>query len=260
MEEIINNAMPRVMWDQRKQDEKSFRESRKDSLEAVQDPKRSSIGGSSIREGKLELLNLLKATTDESAKKVNNGLGLWGGTKADPDRISILKRPLVPPLGFQLNSPRKITEVSSRILMNSLSARDRGAGDDTIKSYRGSKTQRYWTLSSNQGQDFPRSYADMNMDAPRDRMAVFHEMSWGTKASGMSKGISKESSWSSINSNAMHAPHILSPPTSPTGRLPRKVRAFTLFTSVYLPFWPSFCLSYLSQEATKHSSVWSTLL
>lgn len=65
---------------------------------------------------------VIKQTTDESALKVNVGLGAWSGTKKDPNRTPITHRPIVPPLGFQLlhQHPQRLDSQTVRPLLESL--------------------------------------------------------------------------------------------------------------------------------------------
>ena len=71
---------------------------------------------------------VIKKTTDESALKVNVGLGAWGGTKKDPNRTPIMNRPVVPPLGFQLlnQHPRRLDSQTMRPLLESMALSTRG--------------------------------------------------------------------------------------------------------------------------------------
>jgi hypothetical protein len=71
---------------------------------------------------------VIKQTTDESALKVNVGLGAWGGTKKDPNRMPIMDRPLVPPLGFQLlnQHPRRLDSQTMRPLLERMVLSTRG--------------------------------------------------------------------------------------------------------------------------------------
>lgn len=207
----------------------------------------------SFRKGKSEggaRKMLIGATTDESALRVNIGLGTWGGSRANPERTHIMERPVVPPLGFQIMSPRKLGPHSARLLIESLhssrevgrsllgSSQWEGRGGQTVRGTT-HRTSMPWNTASHmsphrEGGSVMADRGDLeagvsagfasSQKSPKQQTGIQSEVSWGSHAGTGKRAVFKETSYSSqLSLSSTGAPYILSPPISLVGRPPRKV-------------------------------------